>query len=173
MDQKEARERRRAYALDIFVLVIAALCITALIVRVALGSDGVLPEGAPEKAEYALTFEIASQKATAGSEITNGEVLYTEDGTVFGTISSQVSVTPAKIYTEDESGRLVLTYSGSEGADANLVDIKGTINSEGYMLDYGFLAGGKVFASPGYELTLHTERVTAKVRILGITRVSE
>lgn len=173
MDQKETRERRRASALDVFVVVIIALCITALIVRVAVGSEGVLPEGAPEKAEYAVTFEIASQKATAGSEITTGEVLYTEDGSVFGTVTSQVSVTPAKIYMEDDDGRIVLTYSGSEGADANLVDIKGTMSAEGYLLDYGFLVGGKVFASPGYEITLHTERVTAKVRILGITKVSE
>jgi len=172
MNGNDGKAARRVSILDVFVVILLILCVAGLIVRVAVGKDGALPEGAPESGEWAVTFEIPSLKASSGDGFPAGALLYTEDGDIFGTISDQVSVTPAKIYTEDEDGRFVLTYSGSEG-DNSLVDIRGTATVEGYEVDYGFFAGGKVLASPGCELTLHTDTATVKARIQDIVRISD
>ena len=169
MDKKE---KRGLSALDVFVITLAALALAGLVIRIAVGRDGALPEDAPVKGEYAVTFEIASLSATNGSEIQSGDVLYTENGELFGTVSGRLSVTPAKIYTEDADGKYVLSYSGGEG-DSATVDVKGVIKTEGYKTDYGFLAGGKIFASPGCELKLHTEKLTAYVRVIDIAKVTD
>lgn len=163
---------RRVGVLDVFVIILILLCVAGLIVRIAVGRDGVLPEGAPESGEWALSFEISSVRAGVGDGFSVGEVMYTENGEVFGTVSGQVSVTPAKIYSEDEEGRYILSYASSDGGDNSMVDIKGTLTSEGYAVDYGFLVGGKIFASPGSELTLHTEKATCSVKILDIVKIS-
>lgn len=172
MAKIDASKRGRVSALDVFVVILLVLCVAGLIVRIAVGKEGILPEGAPEKSEWAVGFEVSSLRASSGGDIAAGDVFYTEDGDIFGTVGDQVSVTPAKIFTEDEDGKLVLTYSGAEGGDNSLVDIKGTMTVEGYTVDYGFLAGGKTLATPGSELALHTDRATFTVKILDIAGLS-
>ena len=172
MDKNENGRTKKLSALDVFVIVLACLAAAGLVVRVAVGRGGALPEDAPVKGEYALTFEISSMKASGGSELVSGDVMYTESGEVFGTVSGRLSVTPAKIYTEDADGKYVLSYSNGEG-DSAAVDVKGVIKTEGYKTDYGFLVGGRIFASPGYEITLHTDKLTASVKVIDIAKVTD
>ncbi len=172
MDKNENGRTKRLSALDVFVIVLACLAFAGLVIRIALGRDGALPEDAPVKGEYAVTFEIASLKAIGGSELSSGDMVYTENGEVFGTVSGRLPVTPARIYTEDADGKYVLSYSSGEG-DSATVDVKGVIKTEGYKTDYGFLVGGKIFASPGYEITLHTDKLTANVRVIDIAKVTD
>jgi len=173
MNTNDEKRRRGITALDAVVVILVILCVAGLVIRIAIGRDGVIPEGAPESAEYAVAFEISKLRASSGSDIAAGEVLYTEDGRVFGTVTDQVSVTPAKIYTEDDEGRYILSYSGSEGGDGSLVDIRGTASVEGSEVDYGFLVGSNILATPGREIVLHTDKLTATVRILDVTRVTD
>ncbi len=171
METKE-KKKRGWQALDVFVAAAIILALAGFVLSVALGRDGALPEGAPVKGEYAVTFEIRSLSASGGSDLSAGDVMYTESGDVFGTVSGRLSVTPAKIYTEDADGKYVLSYSGGEGDNAAF-DVKGVITTEGYKTDYGFLAGGKIFASPGYDLTLHTDKLTASVKVIDIAKVTD
>ena len=173
MENKEVkREKRSLSALDVFIVILVLLCLAGLALRVALGRDGSLPEDSPKTGEFALTFEIPSLKAQSGSDISAGDVLYTEDGAVFGTLTSQLSVTPARIYSEDADGKYVLSYSSGEG-DGALVDVTGVMTVTGYQTGYGFLAGGKTLASPGCEIALHTDRLTFTVRVTDVARVSD
>ncbi len=169
MENKE-KKNKRISALDVFAVFTLLLCIAGLVARLIAGRDGVLPEKAPERGEYAVSFEIARTRAS--SELTSGEVFYAADDSVFGTLSDQFSVTPAAIYKENSDGTLVLTYSSSEG-DSALVDIRGTMTVEGYPVDYGFLAGGRTFISPNYTLTLHTDKMTTDVRITDVSKIGD
>ncbi len=162
--------KKKITALDVFAVIALLLCLAGLVIRLLTGREGVLPEGAPERGEYAVSFEIARHRS--GAEFTSGEVFYTEDDSVLGTLADQISVTPAAIWKEDANGNLVLSYSSSEG-DGGLVDIRGTLTVEGYPVDYGFLAGGKTFIAPNYTLTLHTDKMTADVRVTDIAKIGD
>ena len=162
--------KKRITALDVFAVFALLLCLAGLVARLVSGRDGVMPEGAPERGEYAVSFEIA--RLRSGTELTSGEVFYTADDAVFGTLTDQISVTPAAIYKENSDGALVLSYSSAEG-DGGLVDIRGTLTVEGYPVDYGFLADGRTFISPNYTLTLHTDKMTADVRITDIAKIGD
>ena len=167
---KDKTKKKRIGALDVFAAAALLLCIAALVVRLASGRDGVMPERAPESGEDAVSFEISKRRS--GAELTSGEVFYTADDSVFGTLTDQISVTPAEIWKENADGALVLTYSSAEG-DGGLVDVRGTLTVEGYPVDYGFLADGKTFISPNYTLTLHTDKMTADVRITDIAKIGD
>ena len=163
-------KKRRISTLDVFVAASLILCIAGLVVRLVAGRDGVLPEKAPERGEYAVSFEI--ERRRSGTELTSGEVFYTADDKVFGTLTDQISVTPAVIWKENPEGELVLSYSSSDG-DGGLVDIRGTLTVSGYPVDYGFLVDGGAFISPNYTLTLHTDKMTSEVRITDIAKIGD
>ena len=167
---KEEKKKKRITALDVFAVFALLLCLAGLIARLAAGRDGVLPESAPERGEYAVSFEIARRRS--GTELTSGEIFYTGDDVVFGTLTDQISVTPAAIYKENTEGELILSYSSAEG-DGGLVDIRGTLTVTGYPVDYGFLADGKTFFSPNSTLTLHTDKMTADVRITDVAKIGD
>ncbi len=169
-DREENKQGKRISALDIFAALLLILCVAGLVIRLTVGREGVLPEGAPESDDYAVSFEIAGQRSSAGTGLSAGDVFYTEDDAVFGTVTDQISVTPARIYTENEEGRLTLGYSSSEG-DSGLVDIRGTMTVVGYPVDYGFLAGGKTYVAPNHTLILHTDKMTVSVRITDVTKI--
>lgn len=172
-DKVNTGKKRGLTPLDVFVILICVICVAGVAVRALVGRDDSLPAPRPESSEYALSFELTGARADAGGYFTVGEALYTEDGVLFGTVRDQVSVTPAKIYSVDEEGHMVLSYSGADNGDGSLVDIKGTLTVEGFEADYGFLAGGKLYAAPNCEITLHTSRTTAHVRVTGITPVGD
>ena len=146
-DREENKLNRKISALDVVAIVLIVLCVAGLIIRLTVGRDGVMPEGAPKSEDYAVSFEITGQRSSAGTDISSGDVFFTADDAVFGTVTEQLSVTPARLYTENEEGKLTLSYSSSEG-DGGLVDIRGTMTVSGYPVDYGFLAGGKTYVCP-------------------------
>ncbi len=169
--EKETKKRGAPSALDVFAVLLVLLCAAGLALRLTVGREGILPKGVPEKGSYAVTFEIAGFRETAGAELTSGDIFYTEDGSVFGTLSGSVSRIPAKRYTVGEDGTLVVSRS-TEGEGAKS-DVTGTLTVEGYPVEYGFLASGTTFISPNYRITLHTEKMTAEVRVAGIEKIGD
>ena len=168
-----SKVKNKISALDVFVAAVLLLCIAALAARLAAGRDGILPEGAPEKGSFALSFEAPGMRSGSVEALAAGTIVSTEDGDVFGTIADSVSVTPAKLYTEDAEGKYVLSYSPSDGADGGTVDVRGTLTVEGYFTDSAFLVGGKTGATPNSALTLHTESTTFNVRIMDIAGLGD
>ena len=171
MNNREKRKGRTPSALDVFVVLIVLACLAALALRLTVGREGVLPKGVPEKATYSVSFEIAGQRDTAGSEISTGDIFYTEDGTLFGTLSGSVSRIPARRYTVAEDGTLVMSRS-PEG-DGARSDVTGTLAVEGYPVEYGFLAAGTTYIAPNCRISLHTENMTVTARITGIEKIGE
>ena len=169
-DSDKKSGKRKVSSLDVFVWAILILCIAGLAIRLFAGREGVLPEGAPESGSFAVSFEIAHQRASSGAELASGAIFYSEDGAVFGTLGDKLSVTPAKEYKENGEGKLTVSYSATEG-DASFVDIRGVMTVEGYNVDYGFLAGGRTYVAPNYTIPLHTDTMSASVKITGIVKI--
>lgn len=162
---------RRVSALDIFIVILVLMCIAGVIVRIYVGSEGILPVLDPDIAEYAVSFEVKQAKASISGYLSSGEKLWTENGELFGTVSDNVTVTPAQVFVEDKDGKYISVYSSADIGDNSLVDIKGSVVTEGYMSDYGFLVGGETYVAPNYEIELHTEKATVTVIITGISKV--
>lgn len=169
--EENANKTGRISALDVFIAVLVLMCIAGVIVRVYVGSEGILPVLDPEISEYAVSFEIKQVKAPVSTYLGSGESLWTADGELFGTVSDNVTVTPAQIFVEDQDGKYIAVYSSADIGDNSLVDIKGSALTEGYTADYGFLVNGKTYIAPNYEIELHTEKATVTVVITGISEV--
>lgn len=169
--EENAKKSGRISALDVFIAVLVLMCIAGVIVRVYVGSEGILPVLDPDISEYAVSFEIKQVKAPVSGYLAPGERLWTADGTLFGTISGNLTVTPAQIFVEDADGKYISVYSSADNGDNSLIDIKGSAMTEGYAADYGFLVNGKTYIAPNYEIELHTEKATVIVIITGISKV--
>ncbi|MBE6562700.1 MAG: DUF4330 family protein [Ruminococcaceae bacterium] len=170
-NKENAKKGGRVSALDVFIAVLVLMCIAGVIVRVYVGSDGILPVISPELSEYAVSFEVKQAKASVSGYLSAGESLWTEDGTLFGTVSDNITVTPAQIFVEDSDGKYVSVYSSADIGDNSLVDIKGAASVQGYTADYGFLVNGKTYIAPNFEIELHTEKATVTVIVTGISKV--
>ncbi len=169
--EEGAKKGGRISALDVFIAVLVLMCIAGVIVRVYVGSEGVLPVLDPEISEYAVSFEIKQVKASVSGYLSAGESLWTSDGTLFGTVGDNVTVTPAQIFVEDSDGKYISVYSSADMGDNSLIDIKGSFSVQGHTADYGFLVNGKTYIAPNYEIELHTEKATVTVTVTGISKV--
>lgn len=171
MKKEDIKKDKRISALDVFIVVLVLMCIAGVIVRIYVGSDGIMPAVDPEISEYAVSFEIKQVKSNISGYLSSGEKLWTENGELFGTVNDNVTVTPAQLFVEDKDGKYMPVYSSADAGDNSLVDIKGSAVTEGYIAEYGFLVGGKTYIAPNYEIELHTEKATVTVVITGITKV--
>ena len=154
--QKQKRPKRlRSSPLDVFTVFVLVLCVAGLVVRAVIGKEGVLPKGAPDTEYYEVEFIVTGIKKTYAESISEGDVLYTEEGEVFGKIDRVISVLP--------SG------NGADPAEEPW-EVRALAHAEGYYSEYGFLINGKVYASPNCELTLHTEKMTVPVTVTGIEK---
>ncbi len=158
-------------ALDVFIALLVLMCIAGVIVRIYVGSDGILPVIDPDLSEYAVSFEIKQAKAPVSGYLSAGESLWTSDGTLFGTVNDNVTVTPAQIFVEDSDGKYISVYSSADMGDNSLIDIKGSASVQGHTADYGFLVNGKTYIAPNFEIELHTEKATVTVIVTGISKV--
>ena len=155
-EETKKKTRKRSSPLDVFTAFVLVLCVAGLIVRAVIGKDGVLPSGAPDTAQYEVEFSITDVKKSLAESVSEGDVLYTEDGEVFGKIDRVISVLP--------SG------SGDDPAGEPW-EVRAIAVCEGYFAEYGFLVNGKIYASPNYELKLHTEKMTVSVTVTDIDKL--
>ena len=164
-------EKKKISSLDVFLFILLIMCIAGVAVRLAVGENGILPAAAPDQTEFAVSFELRQAKTSLSGFFSSGEVFYDEGSDVFGTVDGQVSVTPAQLFTEDEDGKYVISYSGAENGDNSLVDIRGTMTVKGYKTDYGFLVNGETYIAPNFVISLHSDKTTSDVRIMDITEI--
>lgn len=164
-------KKRRISAPDVFLIILVIACIAGAVLRYYTEDTGILPASNPDKEEYIVSFEAKSVKTPLGKYVFSGEKLYDESGSFIGTIGENVTLTPAKLYVIDSEGKYSEVYAGADNGDNSLIDIKGTILTEGHYVDYGFLADSKVYLAPNYEITLHTNKTTLSVKITDISKV--
>ena len=157
--------RRKISPLDVFVVILVILSIAGLVARAVIGKEGVLPEKEPSMEEHAVGFKISGIKMTDAASLTNGVVLYAEDGSRFGTISAPPTFTPASVAGKGDGAPI----AGENPADADMSDVNGTLMTEGYFTDQGYFVNGKTYASPNWKLTLHTDEMTFTVIITDVS----
>ena len=164
-NETETKKVSRVSPLDIFIAILVVMCIVGVVIRVYVGKDGILPASNNETADYVVSFEIKNAIPELSTYLTSGESLYDSEGNLFGTVSENLTVTPAQIFVEDSEGKYVPVYSSNEN------DIRGTVMLSGSYADYGFLAGGKTYIAPNYDIELHTGMASFTMKITGISKV--
>lgn len=171
IQMEQNKVKKSISALDVFIIILAVLCIAGVAVRLWAGDSGILPINAPEKTEHSVSFEITGIKTVLSSNLTTGEKLYTADGVLFGTVGENVAVTPALLIVEGADGRYTQVFAGADNGDNSLVDIRGTIVTEGYYEDYGYMVGGSVYSAPNSEIVLHTDKAEYTFKITDVAKV--
>lgn len=175
-DKPQIKKRRRFNALDVCLIIAAALLLVGAGLRIYIVKNGALPGQTVTLEKYAVSFLVKDVRETSAEQFTVGSTFYIQSSVdVFGTIMDTVSVTPAELYIEDSDGNVTLTYTvddSNDGEDGR-VDIRGTVLSEGYMSDTGFLIGGTTYIAPNLCVAIQSQNVLVLAQITDITKIEQ
>ena len=162
------RSKWRLTALDWSLILAAVLLIGGALWRLGLVSRFV-PKAEPEQTEYLVSFRVQNIRSTSGDLFEDGTEFLLKDGTVFGTVSGDVAVTPAELYMENEEGKCILTYYPEAGDDSR-IDVSGTFLAKASVsADKGFLLlNGKYYLAPGQSWTLYSGELVVDVLITNV-----
>ena len=108
-----------------------------------------------------ITFIAEAVTPEEAEALSEGKVLYL-DGSSFGTVLT-VAKENAQIYTENESGKLVV----KEGTDK--LDVSGTVKVKVLKTDGGYLLGGDEFIAAGSTFTVKASGVILNITVLSLT----
>lgn len=162
---------RRGNVLDLFILLLLVASIIGIGYRYYTKTH---PARADMLTDAEISFEIKSAVFTLPSYVKAGDVLYFEDGTVFGTVmdnsteeeNTALYVTPATVLTTDENGNYIrITYP-----DSSRVDCMGKLRCTGVFEEDGaFLLDGTRYITGGTALTVHTETASFVLNVTSCT----
>jgi hypothetical protein len=169
---KDKTGRKRHFSpLDLFVIILSVLCAAGIFVRLYLGDMNIDGSASYDNGEYAVSFIAEGVDTVYSEHFAAGTVFYLEDGTVFGTMTDGVAITPAQLIVEDEDGALVQVYAAGNGDDS-IVDIRGTVTASGtYSPEKGFYIGGKHYAAANKTLTIHSADAELQVLVTDVIKV--
>lgn len=175
--QKKTDKKQKRPLLGVFdVLIITALvaCVIAAgFAFVFKRNNGEVLVRENDKEEFAVTFECYNISQYHAQLLKDGDMLFQPDNSEFGTLSGNVTITPAVIYAEKSDGTVVRTYAPENGDDTR-VDVSGTVMVKGARDAGGTLRLGSKFAAvPGYSFLMHSSTVSVMVTITSVTKVSK
>ncbi len=169
MEQTNSKSKRRLTVVDVFAVLIVLACIVTLVIGLYVKKNS--PGEITDRGEYRVSFTVKSIRASTAKLLTNGSEFFLSDGTVFGTLADNVSVTPAVIYSLNEDGVYIKTFAEDNG-DNTLVDVAGVMNVNGGRDSSGlFRTSDKTYVAPAAEITLHSDLLEMTVTVTGIEKV--
>lgn len=172
MPKNLTREKRKLNAVDYFILIAVVLCIAGAVLRVVVDRSGGSLSSPVVLEDYVVSFKIENIRNTSTEYLTAGEEFYIDTTKqFFGTLTDNVSVTPALLYIEDANGNYIQTYAPENG-DATRVDVRGTMNVSGYMSEGGFLLGGSTPLAANKSFALRTTNLYVTITITDIAKAS-
>ena len=167
----EEKVVRRANVLDFLILLVLLVAVVAIGYRY-------YSKGKPSRSDVMTTtevsFEIQNAVFTLPSYVKAGDILYLDDGTVFGTVvdnssgddNSALYVMPATVITTDENGNPVRTTY----PDSSRVDAQGKLHCVGVMEEDGtFLLDGVRYITPGSAILVYTETASFYLIVTGLS----
>ena len=162
---------RRGNILDLLILFILVAALIGIGYRYYTKSN---PSRAQELSEVEIAFEIRDAVFTLPSYVKTGDVLYFEDGTVFGTIKNNspeedntaLYVQSAAVIVSDESGNYIrIAYP-----DSSRVDAQGKLSCRGVFSEDGtFLHEGTGYITAGTAYRVYTENVAFTLTVTSVT----
>ncbi len=140
----------------------------ALIVGISLRTGNfVFLENSPELSTYSMNFSVSDIADTSVDYFNvSDEVTIADSGVFLGKLERLISVTPAKKYIKDSSGRILLV----EYPDETRVDVKGTLEVKGSVNNKCFLLGGSTRITPGDSFSVKTEQVDFVLTVTDIVK---
>ncbi len=141
------REKRRIGVLDVFIVMLILFGAVGIFLRVRILEIGTAPNAECEV--YGRVLNMPSELADC---IAVGEILYTADGTPYGTLS-EVAVSPAEVRLI-ENGALITGYDEA----GSRIDLQLTVTVMGAESEKGFLRDGRYPVLRGEALALYGER---------------
>lgn len=171
-DNKQKRSRLGVFDALIIVALIACV-IAAGFAFVFKRDNGELFVRENDKEEFAVTFECNDISQHHAQLLKDGEKFFLPDNSEFGTLSGNVTITPAVIYAERSDGVFVRTYAPENGDDTR-VDVSGTVMVKGVRNSKGNIElEGGFDAVPGYSFIMYSSTVSARVTITAVEKVSK
>ncbi|MBQ4067510.1 MAG: hypothetical protein IJD22_07700 [Clostridia bacterium] len=161
--REETKSKKRIAAVDIMIAILLVLCITGIVIRIAVGEGGFFSSGT--KGDYIVSYVIKGQDDSNSTLFTEGCRFYLENGEDFGTLIADAKLNPAKIYGENRDGEPVL-YLAPDGT----VDLEGTLLVSGVMTDSGFLLNSNRYIAPNMTVTVASSDITVDLIITDITK---
>jgi hypothetical protein len=160
----DTQKKRASFnALDVFIVLVALLCLAGAGLRMFMGENG---ENVIPNEKYVVSFIIREAIDSDADALTACDVFYIANGNaVFGTLDGDPSVSPAQINVIDENGQLKIDYAAGDS-----VFIRGHIIVEGYMSDEGFMLNGNVYLAPYKEIDVHTQYLMKTIEITESTK---
>lgn len=126
-----------------------------------------------EKEEFAVTFECDGISQNYAQLLKDGDMFYLPDNSDFGTLSGNVTITPAVMYVQRSDGTYVRTYAPENGDDTK-VDVSGTLMVTGTRDSRGILRIGSNYdAAPGSSFVIYSSNVSVQVTVTAIEKVSK
>jgi hypothetical protein len=173
---EKARKRtgRRVNAVDVCIIIIAALAIAGAGLRLYTVKYGSLPGGAPKLENYAVSFLVSDIRETSADCFKPGTMFYVEQSSdVFGSLMDNVAVTPAELYIENERGEYILSYAvdDEDTGDDGRVDVRGTVLASGIMTDTGFLLDGNTYIAPNKTISIQSTEIVVNVLVTDISKI--
>lgn len=174
--QNKAEKQKKAPlgVFDVFIIVGLIACVIAAGFAFVFKSDnGEAIVREDDKEEFAVTFECDSISKHHAQLLKDGDVYFLPDNSDFGTLSGNVTITPAVIYAERSDGVFVRTYAPDNGDDTR-VDVSGTVMVKGSRDSGGLLKIGNSFdIVPGRSFVMHCSTVSVRVTITAVEKVSK
>ena len=159
MKQNE-KATRRGSMLDLFLILLALLCLCGLIGRWYLLSR------APDTGELAsarvLLYADRADPLTAAC-LAEGDLLYREDGSLFGSVRT-VQALPQPLFLIADG----TAYSGTWDTEQTC-RLQVEVLVEGRLSEGRFLHGGRIPLSRGELLRLYSSRVDLTFRAISVT----
>ena len=166
---------RKINALDIFIIVLVIASVAGIIYR-QYGSG--FTTKSDVEASYEVHFSVDDISFTVPSYLNTNDKIYFESGEFFGNLlnnndtdsESALVVTPANVVIVDEGGNYVSVMY----PDGSRVDANGSLLCKCVKTSDGrYLLGGTKYITPGEEISVRSELVDLKIKIMSISEYVE
>lgn len=122
--------------------------------------------------EYVISFRVNSMRQSSSQMFDVGDTYYCPDSNEFGVLNENLTITPAVVYVENDSGECIKTYAPENG-DRTRVDVSGSFRVKGTRNSLGFfLLNGTQELVPNDSIIVRTDNLAVNICITDIEKVS-
>ncbi len=172
MEKKQ--KKKNIGALDIFIILIFAVCVVSVGLRFISNRNSELGENAALD-NYKLSFMILDIQEASTAYLTPGEKLYlydeAENPIYLGTISDgNITIKNAHSYFDANDGSTVIVENPGSGSFYR-VDVEGSIDVKGRIDEDGnFLLNGNEYVGVNKYLYTHSKYLSVSMLVTDITK---
>ena len=164
----ERVRRRKISVVDIFAFLMICACVLSLLIAFYEKKNS--PAAITESGDYYVSFTASSIRSSAAKMLEKNDGFFTDNGSTFGVLDDNVTITPAVLYAEMKDGSYVKTYA-EENGDSTLVDVSGVIKVSGGKDKNGlFVTASGDYVAPARVMHINDGKISLDAEITSIER---